>query len=125
MCGVRSAGRESSDWRRYRAPRIQPEPKEELLFIRNSEKFAGDRFGKDRLLKLIERDSTDVSFIAGGIRYLEHLAAPAGHEFSRDGEEAKALEGIVDSMAVAAAPYDSVQGEKRIVFAQGVRTTRP
>jgi hypothetical protein len=33
-------------------------------------------------------------------------------------EEAKALEGIVDGMAVAAAPHDSVKGEKRIVFAQ-------
>jgi hypothetical protein len=36
-------------------PRIQPEPKEQLLFIRNSEKFRGDRLRvKIRLLKLIE-----------------------------------------------------------------------
>jgi hypothetical protein len=33
-------------------------------------------------------------------------------------EEAKALEGIVDGMAVAAALHDSLRGEKRIVFAQ-------
>src|SRR6266404_2079400 len=36
-------------------PRIQPEPKEQLLFIRNGEKFQGDRLRvKIRLLKLIE-----------------------------------------------------------------------
>ena len=72
-------------------PRIQPEPKEQLLFIRNSEKFRGDRLRVKTPIAQADRtsDSTDVSFIAGGIRYLEHLAAPAGHEFSRDARRSK------------------------------------
>jgi hypothetical protein len=101
-------------------PRIQPEPKEQLLFIRNSEKFAGDRLRvKIRLLKLIEPaiQRTYLSSRAE-LATLSILRHPRATNFRVTREEAKALEGIVDSMAVAAAPHDSVQGEKRIVFAQ-------
>jgi hypothetical protein len=101
-------------------PRIQPEPKEQLLFIRNSEKFAGDRLRvKIRLLRLIE-PSIQRTYLSSRAEFatLSILRHPRATNFRVTREEAKALEGIVDSMAVAAAPHDSVQGEKRIVFAQ-------
>ena len=101
-------------------PRIQPEPKEQLLFIRNSEKFRGDRLRvKIRLLKLIE-PAIQRTYLSSRAEFatLSILRHPRATNFRVTREEAKALEGIVDSMAVAAAPHDSVQGEKRIVFAQ-------
>jgi hypothetical protein len=102
-------------------PRIQPELKEQLLFIRNSEKFRGDRLRvKIRLLKLIE-PAIQRTYLSSRAEFatLSILRRPRATNFRVTREEAKALEGIVDGMAVAAAPHDSVQGEKRIVFAQG------
>ncbi|HYY72615.1 MAG TPA: EVE domain-containing protein [Candidatus Bathyarchaeia archaeon] len=101
-------------------PRIQPEPKEQLLFIRNSEKSRGDRLRvKIRLLKLIE-PAIQRTYLSSRAEFatLSILRRPRGTNFRVTREEAKALEGIVDGMAVAAAPHASVQGEKRIVFAQ-------
>ena len=101
-------------------PRIQPEPKEQLLFIRNSEKFRGDRLRvKIRLLKLIE-PAIQRTYLSSRAEFatLSILRRPRATNFRVTREEAKALEGIVDGMAVAAAPHDSVKGEKRIVFAQ-------
>lgn len=101
-------------------PRIQPEPKEQLLFIRNSEKFRGDRLRvKIRLLKLIE-PAIQRTYLSSRAEFatLSILRRPRATNFRVTREEAKALEGIVDGMAVAAALHDSVQGEKRIVFAQ-------
>jgi hypothetical protein len=101
-------------------PRIQPEPKEQLLFIRNSEKFRGDRLrAKIRLLKLIE-PAIQRTYLSSRAEFatLSILRRPRATNFRVTREEAKALEGIVDGMAVAAAPHDSVKGEKRIVFAQ-------
>jgi len=101
-------------------PRIQPEPKEQLLFIRNSEKFRGDRLRvKIRLLKLIE-PAIQRTYLSSRAEFatLSILRRPRATNFRVTREEAKALEGIVDSMAVAAAPHDSMKGEKRIVFAQ-------
>ena len=101
-------------------PRIQPEPKEQLLFIRNSEKFRGDRLRvKIRLLKLIE-PAIQRTYLSSQAEFatLSILRRPRATNFRVTREEAKALEGIVDGMAVAAALHDSLQGEKRIVFAQ-------
>ena len=101
-------------------PRIQPEPKEQLLFIRNSEKFRGDRLRvKIRLLKLIE-PAIQRTYLSSRAEFatLSILRRLRATNFRVTREEAKALEGIVDRMAVAAAPHDSVKGEKRIVFAQ-------
>ena len=101
-------------------PRIQPEPKEQLLFIRNSEKFRGDRLRvKIRLLKLIE-PAIQRTYLSSRAEFatLSILRRPRATNFRVAREEAKALEGIVDGMAVAAAPHDSVKREKRIVFAQ-------
>jgi hypothetical protein len=100
-------------------PRIQPEPKEQLLFIRNSEKFRGDRLRvKIRLLKLIE-PAIQRTYLSSRTEFatLSILRRPRATNFRVTREEAKALEGIVDGMA-AAALHDSRQGEKRIVFAQ-------
>lgn len=102
------------------SPRIQPEPKEQLLFIRNSEKFRGDRLRvKIRLLKLIE-PAIQRTYLSSRAEFatLSILRRPRATNFRVTREEAKVLEGMVDGMAVAAAPHDSVQGEKRIVFAQ-------
>jgi len=101
-------------------PRIQPEPKEQLPFIRKSEKFRGDRLRvKIRLLKLIE-PAIQRTYLSSRAEFatLSILRRPRATNFRVTREEAKALEGIVDGMAVAAAPHDSVKGEKRIVFAQ-------
>src|SRR5947208_3349979 len=74
---------------------------------------------KSRLIKLIE-PAIQLTYLSSRAEFatLSILRRPRATNFRVTREEAKALEGIVDSMAVAAAPHDSMKGEKRIVFAQ-------
>jgi hypothetical protein len=102
------------------APRIQPEPAEQLPFIRDSEKFAGDRLRvKLRLLKVVDPViSRDYLRSCPELANLSILRCPRGTNFRVSREEAEVLQKLVENRA-ASAPVFDYGSEKRVVFAQG------
>jgi hypothetical protein len=102
------------------APRIQAEPIEQLPFIRESEKFAGDRLRvKLRMLKRMEPVISRKYLLSRPeLAGLSILRCARGTNFRVTQEEAAALQKIVKGFE-AFFPNGNGSGEKRIVFAQG------
>src|SRR5258708_6725029 len=101
-------------------PRIQAEPTEQLPFIRESEKFAGDRLRvKLRMLKRMEPViSRKYLMSPPELAGLSILRCARGTNFRVTHEQAAALEKVVEGFE-AFFPKWNRSGEKRIVFAQG------
>jgi len=101
-------------------PRIQAEPTEQLPFIRESEKFAGDKLRvKLRMLKRMEpvisrKYLTSRPELAG----LSILRCARGTNFRVTHEQAAALEKVVEGFE-AFFPKWNRSGSKRVVFAEG------
>jgi hypothetical protein len=101
------------------APRIQPEPAEQLPFIRETEKFAGDQLRvKLRMLKRIEPVISRKYLLSWpGLAGLSILRCARGTNFRVTHEQAAALQKIVEGFQ--SFPNGNGSGEKRVVFAQG------
>ena len=102
------------------APRIQPEPAEQLPFIRETEKFAGDQLRvKLRMLKRIEPViSRNYLLSRPELAGLSILRCARGTNFRVTHEQAAALQKIVEGFQ--SFPNENGSGEKRrVVFAQG------
>ena len=103
------------------APRIQPEPAEQLPFIRETEKFAGDQLRvKLRMLKRIEPlISRKYLLSRPGLAGLSILRCARGTNFRVTHEQAAALQKIVEGFA-SLFPNENGSGKKRrVVLAQG------
>ena len=102
------------------APRSQPEPAEQLPFIRESKKFAGDRLRvKLRIIKRIvpvisRRYAMSRPELAG----LSILRCARGTNFRVTREQAEVLDKVVKEFE-AFFPNWNGSREKRIVFAEG------
>jgi hypothetical protein len=102
------------------APRSQPEPAEQLPFIRESEKFAGDRLRVK--LRIVKRIAPVISRtyltsrpeLAG----LSILRCARGTNFRLTREQAEVLDKVVQEFE-AFFPNWNGSREKRIVFAEG------
>lgn len=103
------------------APRIQPEPPEQLRFVRDSEKFGGDRLRvRLRLLKaIVPMIHRKYLLSRPELASLSILRCPRGTNFPVNREEAKVLEALVESRAVYTPVLTFKGSEKRIVFAEG------
>jgi hypothetical protein len=101
------------------APRIQPEPAEQLPFIRETEKFAGDQLRvKLRMLKRIEPVISRKYLLSWPeLAGLSILRCARGTNFRVTHEQAAALQKIVEGFQ--SFPNGNGSGEKRVVFAQG------
>lgn len=103
------------------SPRIQPEPLEQLRFVRDSERFAGDRLRvKLRLLKVIA-PIIDRKYLLSRpeLANLSILRCPRGTNFPVSREEAKIMGALVENHAASTPAIDKERREKRIVFAEG------
>ena len=102
------------------APRIQPEPAEQLPFIRETEKFAGDQLRvKLRMLKRIEPVISRKYLLSRPeLAGLSILRCARGTNFRVTREQAAALQKIAEGFA-SFFPNENGSGEKRVVFAQG------
>jgi hypothetical protein len=101
-------------------PRIQPEPREQIPFIRKTEKFAGDQLRvKLRLLKRIQpviprtylRSRTELS-------KLSILRCPRGTNFRVSREEAEILKTLVASHMAAPLVRNAAGSGKRVIFVE-------
>jgi len=101
------------------APRIQPEPAEQLPFIRETEKFAGDQLRvKLRMLKRIEPVISRKYLLSRPeLAGLSILRCARGTNFRVTHEQAAALQKVVEGFQ--SFPNENGSGEKRVVFAQG------
>ena len=102
------------------APRIQVEPPEQLPFIRESEKFAGDRLRVK--LQILKRISPVISreylLSRPELTSLTIFRAPRGTNFRVSRDQAAVLQKVVEQFT-GFFPNGNGSGEKRIVFAQG------
>ena len=101
------------------APRIQPEPAEQLPFIREPEKFSGDQLRvKLRMLKRIEPVISRKYLLSWPeLAGLSILRCARGTNFRVTHEQAAALQKVVEGFQ--SFPNGNGSGEKRVVFAQG------
>jgi hypothetical protein len=101
-------------------PRIQAEPIEQLPFIREAEKFAGDQLRvKLRMLKRMEPVISRKYLLSRPeLAGLTILRCARGTNFRVTREQAAALEKVLEAFE-AFFPKWNGSGEKRIVFAQG------
>ena len=102
------------------APRIQPEPAEQLPFIREPEKFAGDQLRvKLRMLRRIEPVISRKYLLSRPeLAGLSILRCARGTNFRVTHEQAAALQKVVEGFQ--SFPNGNGSGEKRrVVFAQG------
>ena len=101
------------------APRIQPEPAEQLPFIREPEKFSGDQLRvKLRMLKRIEPVISRKYLLSRPeLASLSILRCARGTNFRVTHEQAAALQKVVEGFQ--SFPNGNGSGEKRVVFAQG------
>jgi len=102
------------------APRIQPEPPEQIRFIRKMEKFAGDQDRvKLRLLKrlkpLIPRTYLQSR---AELSKLGILHCPRGTNFRVNRQEAEILKSLVASHMATPLIRNVAGSEKRVVFAE-------
>jgi len=102
------------------APRIQPEPAEQLPYIRETEKFAGDQLRvKLRMLRGIEPVIYGSTCCRGRNWPASVSCGARGTNFRVTYEQAAALQKIVEGFA-SFFPNENGSGEKRrVVFAQG------
>jgi hypothetical protein len=102
------------------APRSQPEPAEQLPFIRESERFAGDRLRVK--LRIVKRIAPAVSrtylMSRSELGGLSILRCARGTNFRVTPEQAEVLDKVVKEFG-AFFPNWSGSREKRIVFAEG------
>ena len=102
------------------APRIQPEPTEQLRFIRESEKFAGDRLRVK--LRIVTRIAPVISrkylMSRPELAGLSILRCARGTNFRVTREQAEVLYKVVKEFE-AFFPNWNGSCEKRIVFAEG------
>ena len=102
------------------APRIQPEPAEQLPFIRETEKFAGDQLRvRLRMLKRLEPVISRKYLLSWAeLAGLSILRCARGTNFRVTHEQAAALQKNVEVASFF--PSENGSGEKRrVVFAQG------
>jgi hypothetical protein len=102
------------------APRIQPEPAEQLPFIRETEKFGGDQLRvKLRMLRRIEPViSWKYLLSRPELAGLNILRCARDTNFRVTHEQAAALQKIAEGASFF--PNENGSGEKRrVVFAQG------
>lgn len=102
------------------APRIQPEPAEQLQFIRESEKFAGDQLRVK--LRMVKRIAPVISrkylMSRPELAGLSILRCARGTNFRVTREQAEVLDKVVKKFD-AFFPNWNGSREKRIVFAEG------
>jgi EVE domain len=102
------------------APRSQPEPAEQLPFIRESEKFAGDRLRVK--LRIVKRIAPAISrtylMSRPELAGLSILRCARGTNFRVTPEQAEVLDKVVKEFE-AFFPNWNGSREKRIVFAEG------
>jgi len=102
------------------APRSQPEPAEQLPFIRESEKFAGDRLRVK--LRIVKRVAPAISrtylMSRPELAGLSILRCARGTNFRVTPEQAEVLDKVVKEFE-AFFPNWNGSREKRIVFAEG------
>jgi hypothetical protein len=102
------------------APRSQPEPAEQLAFIRESEKFAGDRLRVK--LRIVKRIAPAISrtylMSRPELAGLSILRCARGTNFRVTREQAEVLDKVVKKLE-AFFPNWNGSHEKRIVFAEG------
>lgn len=103
------------------APRIQAEPPEQLRFVRDSEKFAGDRLRVKLLLLKVIAPILHRKYLLSRpeLANLRILRCPRGTNFPVSREEAKILQALVESHVPSSPAVDQERREKRIVFAEG------
>ena len=101
-------------------PRVQPEPAEQLAFIREGEKFAGDQLRvKLRIRKQIAPGIPRKFLLSRPeLAGLTILRCARGTNFRVTREQAAALERVVREFE-AFLPNGNGSAEKRIVFARG------
>jgi hypothetical protein len=102
------------------APRSQPEPAEQLPFIRERERFAGDRLRVK--LRIVKRIAPAVSrtylMSRPELAGLSILQCARGTNFRVTPEQAEVLDKVVKKLE-AFFPNWNGSREKRIVFAEG------
>lgn len=102
------------------APRIQPEPAEQIPFIRESDKFAGDQLRAK--LRIVKRIAPVISrkhlMSRPELAGLSILRCPRGTNFRVTREQAEVLDKVVKEFE-AFFPNWNGSREKRIVFAEG------
>jgi hypothetical protein len=101
-------------------PRIQPEPAEQLRFVRESEKFAGDQLRVK--LRIVKRIGAVISrkylMSRPELAGLSILRCAQGTNFRVTREQAEVLDKVVKEYE-AFSPNWNGSREKRIVFAEG------
>jgi hypothetical protein len=102
------------------APRSQPEPAEQLPFIRESEKFAGDRLRvKLRIVKrIVPLISRTYLMSRPELAGLSILRCARGTNFRVTREQAEVLDKVVKEFEAFFQNWNGSR-EKRIVFAEG------